>query len=148
MNILYYLLPLIGGLAVAIQVLLNGILEINIGRLWTVFTTHIVGAFGASIFLILQFFIYNKSINFEGFKITPWYSLCGGFLGCIIVFSVLIPMGKLPLSLILALVTIGQLLFGTIIDHFGLFGFPKISFNIYRLIGICIIIVGGYLMKK
>ena len=148
MNILYYLLPLLGGLAVSLQVVLNGVLEGHVGRMWTVFTSHIVGAIAAIAILAVQFAVVGESAGFSGFKSTPWYSLFGGIFGFTIVFFVLIPTGKIPFTAILAFVTIGQLLFGAFADHFGIFGFDKSPLTIYRVLGICAIILGGYLVKK
>ena len=148
MTLLYYILPLIGGIAVSIQVLLNGVLEKHVGRLLTALISHIFGAIFGLIILIIIFAINKKNFFNSTIEYAPWYSFFGGIFGFCVVFFVLVSTNKIPFTLIVALVTIGQLLFGAFIDHFGVLNFHKYPFTIYRFFGICSIIIGAYLIKK
>ena len=143
-----YLLPILGGIAVSVQVVLNGVLEKNVGRLWTIFVSHIGGAILAILFILAQFTVGQSELFASGFKNTPWYSLFGGLFGFLTVFFVLIPMRHLPVAVIIAFVTIGQLVFSVIADHYGLFGMVKVPFTVSRMLGVVALTVGAFLIKR
>jgi transporter family-2 protein len=145
---LYYILPIIGGFAVTLQVIMNAILEKHIGKIWTTLISHLTGTIFA-IGLILIRFSFTEKISYPiGIKFAPWYSLTGGLFGFSVVFFVLISSNKVSFTVILSLVTIGQLLFGAFVDHVGLFNFSKNTFTFYKFIGICMIALGVYFIKK
>ncbi len=148
MNTLYYILPIIGGFAVTLQVVANAILEKYIGKMWTTLISHLIGTIFALGVILIKFGLTN-TINYPiGIKFAPWYSLMGGIFGFSVVFFVLISSNKISFTVILSLVTIGQLLFGALIDHVGIFNFNKTAFTFYKFIGICMIGLGAYFIKK
>jgi transporter family-2 protein len=48
----------------------------------------------------------------------------------------------------IALIIIGQLLTGIVIDHFGWFGVTPRPIDLTRIIGLCVLFAGGYLITK
>ena len=57
-------------------------------------------------------------------------------------------MPRLGATTALALIIIGQLVMGILIDQFGLFGVPVRPIDLMRFIGAGLLIAGGYLIVR
>lgn len=57
-----------------------------------------------------------------------------------------ITIGSLGVALTTALAVFGQLVFSSLVDHFGLFGLTKYEFNPKKLIGFLIVFIGIVIM--
>lgn len=73
--------------------------------------------------------------------------LLGGALGVFIVYGVMNAISALGAAYSVAILLITQLIAGTLIDSFGLFGCPVIKFDFTKFLGIAIMIAGIIVFK-
>jgi transporter family-2 protein len=146
MKYIYIVIVLIIGCIVSIQ-----------GSINTQLTTYLknplqgalVNFFVGFISLICLNVIFRVKVpTYEIIKVIPFYLFLGGFLGVVFVTSVIFFIPKLGVSTVLAASIAGQMITASIIDHFGLFGFQPISFNITRFIGCVFLLIGVMLIQN
>lgn len=128
------------GVFVAIMVLFNGTLASYYTQFQTLVIIHSVGLILITLYLL---------VNQEQFRIdknTPLYLFFGGAIGVILVGLNNICFQEIGVSLTLALGLFGQMTLSLIVDHFGLFGLKKSSFQSKKIIGLASISIGIYLM--
>ena len=59
-----------------------------------------------------------------------------------------VTMPRLGTTLMIALIIVGQLLVGIIIDHFGLFGVATRHIDLARILGVVALLIGGFLISR
>ena len=69
--------------------------------------------------------------------------VAGRVLGAFIVLSITLAAPRIGTFATLALIITGQLVVGTVIDRYGLFGLKQIPFTPYRIAGIILLAVGA-----
>lgn len=146
-NALYYFLPVIAGMTVALQVLVNNRLQQATGQLWTIFVSHIGGAILALAAIGFLNVSLGKHTPISSFQNAPLWSMTGGFFGFAMVCCVLTSVRHLSLATVISLVIVGELLLSAVIDHYGAFGLRQVSFNGERIFGIALLCLGAYLIK-
>ena len=72
----------------------------------------------------------------------PWWLLIGGLLGSGLVFSSIYLAPKMGVANMVFFMILGQLLFGLIIDQFGLFNLPVREITLNKIIGLVIMLTG------
>ncbi len=139
------LLPLLlaagSGALMAIQGTFNSALCKIIGLLEGTFSVHLIGTITAGILLL---FLGNG--NFAKMGNVPWYAWLGGPIGVAIIFGVAVSIPKLGVGVATTAIIGAQLLTAYLIDHFGLFGMEQIPFNMLKLGGIVLIVVGSKIL--
>jgi transporter family-2 protein len=78
----------------------------------------------------------------------PWYVYTGGAFGFIFVTAVLTILPRTGVLLLGTGLIVGQLLFASMIDHFGWFGVPLRPFTVFRLIGVSFLLTGLLFIHK
>lgn len=133
---MYPLLTLIAGMLQSAMASFNGMITDHLGMFGMSLSVHVVG--GALLV------IYMKLVTKEKLKITgmPWYLYSCGFFGVLLVVISSYCIGIIGVSITTCLSVTGQLITSAVIDHFGLFGVPKVSFNFKRLPCFGIILAG------
>lgn len=147
----YYgiVLAITAGFFIVLQLSINNTLSRYIGNLPTAFTTHIVGAVVAMVIIGVQLWYSPAMANsLQQWRTAPWYAYTGGALGVIVVTVALYAVQLLPMATMFAVVTVSQLVLGSCIDHYGLFGMPKVAINAQKIFGILALGLGVYLLKK
>ena len=141
--LLIILVGLAGGIAVGLQSPMASMITQRLGLFESVFIVHLGGAVIALIPLLL----------FSGGKLSqwrslPWYALGAGVFGLVVVasFSYMIP--RIGIAGAITTIVAGQLLVGTVLDHFGLLGAAVRSFDATRLLGIAVVLVGVWITVK
>ena len=76
----------------------------------------------------------------------PFYLFLGGIFGVMLTLVNVITIGSIGVALTTALAVFGQLVFSSLVDHFGLFGLTKYEFNPKKLVGLFIVFVGLVIM--
>lgn len=133
---MYYILASIASVLVSFMIFVNG-KSLNYFNLYTSLTLiNLVGLITTFIFLLV-----TKNNLLIKKKVKPYYFL-GGVVGYLLTFFNVVAFNKIPLSSIIALALLGQVLTSLIIDNFGLFKMKinKISKN--NVLGIIIISIG------
>ncbi|MCM1988571.1 DMT family transporter [Oceanirhabdus seepicola] len=136
----YYSYSIIIGIMISVMITFNGILSSNLGNSQAIFFIHIMG-----IITILTF-MFLKKIKWNSIKNVPKYLLIPGMIGVVMVTINNLTVNNIGLSLTVACGVFGQMLFSSIVDHFGLFGNDVYKFNKNQVLGYSVIVIGIFLM--
>jgi bacterial/archaeal transporter family-2 protein len=140
---LVILIGLLGGAAVGIQSPIAGAIGKRVGGTASSFIIHLSGAIFSGILLLLE---GGKNIR-EWIKL-PWYMLGAGIFGLILYQTINVTMPRLGTTLMIALIIVGQLVVGIVIDQFGLFGVAIRHIDLARILGVVALLIGGYLISR
>lgn len=133
---------IVSGLAMAVQGVFNSKLSEKIGLWETNFVVQTI-AFVVS----LCIFIFQKNNDLKNFKSINKLYLLSGFLGVIILYTVMRGISSLGPSYATMIILVSQVLIAALIEKFGLFSVQKISFSITNYLGIILMIIGIILFK-
>lgn len=137
---MYNFLSLLIGAFISIMIAFNGELSDGFGNYFSLVIIHLIGFVA-----IIGILFYKKiKISFKNSVSLYLYSA-----GAISVFTVMfnnISYAALGVSLPIALGLLGQLLTSLAFDHYGILGMPKIPFNMKKLLGLLIILIGISIM--
>ena len=136
---MYNILALAIGALISVMVSLNSGLESYVGSTYSVVIIHAVGLISI---LIVAAIKKEKVIK----EAIPFYLFLGGIFGVMLTLVNVITIGSLGVALTTALAVFGQLVFSSLVDHFGLFGLTKYEFNPKKLIGFLIVFIGIVIM--
>lgn len=137
------LIGLAGGIAVGLQSPLSSLMSQRIGTLESVFIVHIGGAIAALIPLI----IYGGG-KLSQWRTVPWYALGAGIFGLVVIGAVSYLIPRIGVAASITSIVAGQLLIGTLLDHFGLLGAAERSLDPTRILGLAVVLVGVWLTVK
>lgn len=124
------------GILLSIMITLNSALSTYLGNIQGVFIIHVVGLTGIVLFILL------KKIKLNTIKGIKPYIMCGGMIGVIMVSLNNVTTSQIGLSLTVACGVLGQMLFSSIVDHYGLFGNDVVRFNSKKILGYAVIVAG------
>jgi bacterial/archaeal transporter family-2 protein len=141
--LLIILIGLAGGVAVGIQSPLASIISQRLGLFESVFIVHVGGALVALIPLLM----YGGG-KLGQWRSLPWYALGAGIFGLIVIGAISYTIPRVGVAAAITTIVAGQLLVGTILDHFGLLGAMGRPLNSTRTIGLAIVLVGVWLTVK
>ena len=146
MKLLFYSLPVLCGVALAIQAILNGQLRVAIGSpLFAALISFLTG----TLLLVLLILITREPIPAASTLLqVSWIKWTGGLLGAFFVTAVIISVQKIPSANLFALIITSQFITALLIDHFGLFGAIQTAINPLKLAGVALLIGGAYLIIK
>jgi bacterial/archaeal transporter family-2 protein len=141
--ILTVLIGILGGIAVGMQGPIVSQMSQRIGTMAGAFIVHVSGAILSGALLLAL-----GGENIRNWRILSWYMFISGGFGVILYLTLNQTMPRLGATTALALIIIGQLTMGIIIDHFGLFGVSVRPVDLMRLAGAALLIAGGYLIVR
>ena len=146
MKLLIYSLPILCGIAIAVQAIVNGQLRVAIG-------SPLVAAFisfftGTVLLLLLIVATRQPAPSVQTMQQVSWGKWTGGLLGAFFVTAVIITIQKIPAANMFALIITSQFITALLIDHFGWFGALQVSASPMRLAGVLLLITGAYLIIK
>lgn len=139
---LIILIGLAGGMAIGVQGPLSSLITQKLGPLESVFIVHIGGAIAA---LIPMAFLGSK---LGQWKNLPWYALCAGALGLIVIMGMGYMIPRIGAAGALITLMAGQILVAAILDHFGLLGMTPRTIDLQRVIGFGVVMVGVWLTVR
>src|ERR1700690_1860618 len=141
--ILTVLIGVLGGIAVGAQGPIVSQMSQRIGTMAGTFVVHISGAILSGAILLA---LGGEKIG--NWRNLSWYMFLSGSFGVVLYLTINQTMPRLGATTALALIIIGQLVMGIIIDHFGLFGVTVRHIDLMRLAGASLLIAGGYLIIR
>jgi len=141
--LLIILIGLAGGVAVGIQSPLASMISQRLGLFESVFIVHLGGALVALIPLL----IYSGG-KLGQWRSLPWYALGAGIFGLIVIGAISYMIPRVGVGAAITTIVAGQLMVGTILDHFGLLGAAEKSPDVTRVIGLAVVLVGVWLTVK
>jgi transporter family-2 protein len=134
---------LIGGLAVGLQGPLSGAISQRTGPLGSSLVIH---AGGAVITAVLILFV--RGVDWVAMKALPWPYFFTGLFGVILYFTLAFTLPRAGVGITMALLILGQMGLGLLMDHYGWLGVPIHPVNWSRLAGMGAILAGAYLVSK
>lgn len=145
MNAVYILLSVLAGAVLPFQGTINGKLGNSIqSPVYASFISFLVGTLG----LLVYGFISQGPFKIQALKHTPSYELLGGILGAFYVLVVILMLPRLGAALTFSLIVAGQMIVSIFLDHTGLLVPVQHPVNLWRIIGLSLIIGGVILVRK
>jgi bacterial/archaeal transporter family-2 protein len=133
---------LIAGMSIGLQAPMSSMITQRMGMLESVFIIHTGGAVVALIPLVIW------GSKFSQWRELPWYTFGAGAFGLIVISAMgfLIPRIGVAPSLILLLA--GQLVIGSVLDHYGWLGAVQRPIELSRVLGLAVVMLGVWLTVK
>lgn len=139
-----FLIALLSGALMSIQGVFNTQLTKNSG----IWAANTFVQFTALLVCIGAWFMTEKSPLVNVFKVQPKYMLLGGVIGAFITFTVIKGMEILGPAKAVLLIVIAQLAVAYVIELFGWFGVEKQPFDLRKVIGMVIAVVGIVIFQR
>ncbi|PLX80246.1 MAG: hypothetical protein C0614_07345 [Desulfuromonas sp.] len=139
----FFFLMFLGGIAVAVQPSINGRLSQKIGAVETATISFAVGTLA----LLVVALVAGRG-SFRGLAEARAWELTGGFLGAFFVTLTIIIVPRIGTASTMAATIAAQLITGILLDHYGLFGFRTIPFDLKRALGVALLLVGATLLFR
>lgn len=146
MKLLFYILPILAGVAMTVQSGINAQLRAAISH-------PILAAFisflGGTLVLALMLIFSKQTIPaLSAYSDISWYKFTGGLLGVFVVTVVLLSVQEIGAANMFVLIVAGQLFTALLMDHFGVLGMKPSPITLQKMIGIVCLIVGAYLVNR
>lgn len=143
----FLLIVVVAGLATVTQIGVNNQLNMfTQNSTLTALISFVVGTIALFVFVIIT--NYNSLPQPSTLIQATWWKYTGGLLGVFYIITSIVVAPRIGAANTVGFLVAGQLIFSVIFDHFGWLGFPVKSINIYRVIGIVLIIAGVFLIRK
>jgi bacterial/archaeal transporter family-2 protein len=132
-----------GGAAVALQAQLVGVIDVRAGTLAAVFVTYGAGGLVAGGLMLAM-----RGAHMSALRDVPPYAYLSGVLGLVVIAAISWGVARLGVVRGLLVVTLAQLLLGAIIDQFGWFGADVRALDLPKVVGIVLLLAGGWLVLR
>jgi bacterial/archaeal transporter family-2 protein len=137
------LIGTLGGIAVGLQGPIATQMGKRIGSAASSLVVHVSGAILSGMLVLIR-----GGENIQNWRSLSWYMLGSGVFGLVLYLTINHTMPRLGATTALALIIIGQLSMGLVIDHFGLFGTAIRHLDAGRAAGLILLMAGGYLVVR
>jgi bacterial/archaeal transporter family-2 protein len=101
---------------------------------------------------VITVFVYiqltSQPVSWAGVKTAPWYAWMGGVLGAFYVTAIVLAFPKIGPALTFGLVVAGQMFMAILLDHFNILVAQQHPVNLWRVLGIVLIIAGVIIIRK
>ena len=135
---------LISGALMSIQ----GVFNTQVTKVSSIWTANAFVQFTALI-VCLGAWVTTERTSFGSlFKVEPKYMLLGGAIGAFITYTVIKSMEMLGPAKSALLIVIAQLAVSYLIELFGMFGMEKEPFEMKKLIGLGIALIGIWIFQS
>ncbi len=144
-KILWVLIAFAAGAFLPIQAGINAMLSKAGGNyLHAAMISFIVGSLALAIYILLT----KQTASWAGIKSAPAHAWVGGLLGAFYVTVIILCFQRLGPGLTFGTVVAGQMVISLILEHFSVFGGNPQPFNLLKLAGIALIVLGVILIKR
>jgi transporter family-2 protein len=137
------LIGLLGGLSIGLQSPMASLITQKLGMLESVFIVHAGGAVVALIPLLVM-----GGGRLSQWRSLPWYALGAGAYGLIVISAISFMIPRVGVAPALIVLLAGQLIMGAVLDHFGWLGVAQRPFDLSRLAGLAVVMLGVWLTVK
>ena len=120
---MYSMLSIFIGILISIMISFNSRLEINVGLTYSLIIIHI---FGLVAIIVIMLFKKERLLIKERF---PIYLFLGGSVGVALTLANIVTISAVGVALTTSAGVLGQLIFSSLVDHYGLFGMNKYEFK-------------------
>jgi bacterial/archaeal transporter family-2 protein len=144
--VISWTVALLSGLAIGLQVTLNGLTGRIIGARNTGLLVNAAGGLIA-LLLILALALTRQGIAWSQITRLTWMQVgLAGLLGIGIIMGIAFAMPRMGVAAGLASVLLGQLAFAIVVDTLGWGGGTPIPLSISRLAGLLLVLIGAWLL--
>lgn len=133
---------LVGGIAVAVQASLAGIITEQIGVI-----ENALIVFGGGFLVALILILLNQGGKIKAWQTLPWYAFLAGPLGIVIITSIGFAIPRIGLASTLTLIVVSQLIIGVVFDHFGWLTVLR-PMDLNRFLGILFLFFGTWIVLR
>ncbi len=137
------LVGVLGGLGVGVQGPVANAISARVGGAASSLVVHVSGAVISFLVLLLR-----GGEQIGNWREIPWYMWGAGAFGVLLYLTISYTMPRLGATAAIAMIIIGQLAAGLIIDQFGLFGLPVRPVDLTRIAASLLLLAGGYLILR
>ena len=142
----YIVLAMVIGMCLSIQAAVNSRLPFWIGH--PIRSALASFAVGTAVLLVVSVILRAPWPSPTRLATAPWWTWTGGLLGAGIVAGTIVAAPKLGGAVLAGVVVLGQLLCALVLDHYGLFGFPKHALTPLRALGAALLVAGVVLIRR
>lgn len=109
-----------------------------------------VVSFGSGLICLILLFLASGGTTptLETVKQISWWKWLGGAMGAVYMVTVIVSVQKIGTANMVSLSVAGQLAAAVILDHYGLMGFNLHPANIWRVLGLTLIMAGVLLVVR
>ena len=143
MNWLFWVLPCLAGMLMAVQGSINGQVSKVIGTLESNFLMHAVGL---GIIFLLLFVIGVGEGDWSALGELPRYGYLSGLINVAIIYGVMVSIPRLGAAPATTAIIAGQVATAALIDRLGLFGLEKTPISVWQMAGVVVLAIGVWLM--
>ncbi len=136
-------IAIISGALMSIQGVFNTKVTVTTG----VWTANAFVQFTALLVCLAAWGITERNSFLEIMKVEPKYMLLGGVMGAGITWTVIQSMKSLGPAKAVLFIVVAQILVAYLIELFGIFGMEKQNFEMKKLLGMGLAIVGIIIFK-
>lgn len=143
MQWLVILVAVVGGMAVAVQGQLVGLMDRTVGTLGSTFITY--GGGGVLIGIIL---LVARSEGIANWRVLPPWTALAGLTGVVIIGSISYTVARVGLVAAFMILTVSQFAVSAVIDHYGLLGAEVRLLDTTRVAGLTLLVIGTWLALR
>ncbi|MFQ5661171.1 MAG: DMT family transporter [Gammaproteobacteria bacterium] len=136
-------IAVIGGAAIAIQSQLMGLMDEGMGTRESVFITYGGGGILAAVVMLVL-----RGGNLKAWQEVPWYVFSAGALGLLIVGAISYTVPRMGLAKAFTIIVTTQFIVAVLLDQFGWLGAAVRPLEFTRFLGICVLILGIWLILR
>lgn len=142
---IWIVLVLVAGALLPIQAGLNTRMGKEIqSPVWASLISFAVGLAAMAAYIMLT----KQKLNTAGFSTAPMIYWIAGALGAFYVTVIVLAFPKLGAALTFGLIIAGQLTISILLDHYKILVQEQHGINIYRVIGLLLIVSGVIIIRK
>jgi transporter family-2 protein len=147
---IYYLLALLSGTFLTLQVGVNGRLRAGLGSpVLASLISFTVGSLGLAVtYAAAALLGAQEAFPVQGIRHTQWWMWLGGLLGAFYVWVSILASPKIGFGNLFSLVISGQIILALVFDQFGFLGIPLHPVSPLRAVGAVLLIIGVYLVQS
>ena len=146
MKYLFYLLPILCGLAITTQASVNSQLRISIQN---PFAAAVISfAVGTVVLFFVLLSVRQGFPSVSELKALPLHQYMGGVLGAFFVSAIIYALPQIGSANLFILIIAGQLITSLLYDHFGVMGAVQQNITWQKIVGMLLVIAGVYIANK
>ena len=105
--------------------------------------------FVGALTMVLYLPFSRENLHLQTLRSTPWPTLLGGGLtGAVFITATMLSLPRLGMALTFSLVVAGQMIVAVALDHLGILIDTPHTINIWRLLGIALVIAGVVVVRR
>lgn len=144
-NYLALLIPVAAGALMAVQGVLNTLLNKNLGLWPATLLVHLLGLVGVSVVLL---FNSTSWPALDKILAVPWFAYLGGFINVAIIATVVLGISRLGAISATTAIIVGQVSTAALLDYLGLAGLQAKQPHWAHLLGLLLLVTGAHLLLQ